>query len=67
MKHQLQQQALEVIETIVSSDNKRLTNKQRQAIYRFAHCALGKCGNPHHEWVMELKQLHEYYGKNNIL
>jgi len=67
VKKQLQQQALEAIEAIVSSDNKQLTNSQRQAIYRFAHCALFRCGNPHHEWVMEIKKTHEAFKKRKII
>lgn len=67
MKNEIKNQALSVIEAITSGDCKGLSEKQKDAIYRFAHCVLFRCKNPHHDWVMELKQTYENYKKAKII
>lgn len=67
MKNELKIKALEIIEAIVSCDSKRISQKQRDAIYRYAHCALGRCKNPHIDWITKLNKEYIAYKKAKII
>lgn len=61
----IKEKALRVIEAITSEST--LNTKQKEAIYKFSHTALGECKNPHTDWVEELDKAYNYMKKKDLI
>ena len=63
----IKQKALEVIEAIMNNaDGRKLTKKEMDDIYKFAHLGVGKCLT-HIDWENELDEVYALFKKNKML
>lgn len=68
MKNELRIKALEVIEALCNEDWVEESLQERMTdIYKYSHCVLCHCKNPHHDWVEELIKIHDKFLKNGML
>ena len=60
--------ALEVIEALTCEDWVEESLQKRMIdIYKYSHCVLGNCENPHKDWLEELYDTYLKLKKANVL
>ena len=63
----LMKKALEVIEVFTTPDIGMPDQERLDKIYKLAHAARGTCGNPHTDWVEEIKSDHKAFKEMGLL